>query len=104
MIDSDEVTTLREEIKRYLVEIKEPESVDSIIRNLQTRRTYKQQVDDLNHAIKSLKGKGIKFKINPSRCKKCGFGFKQDKLEIKIPSKCPKCKSELIESPIIQKK
>jgi len=102
MIDSDEVTTLREEIRRYLSDIKEPESVDSIIRNLQTTR-LENIVDDINHAIKSLKGT-YKFKIYPSRCKKCGFAFKQDKLVIKIPSKCPKCKSEMIEPPIIQKK
>ncbi|RLF80089.1 transcriptional regulator, partial [Thermococci archaeon] len=34
--------------------------------------------------------------IQPAQCKKCGFIFKP---EIRIPGRCPKCKSEWIEEP-----
>lgn len=42
------------------------------------------------------KRKKWKLVIKPAYCKKCGYVFES---EIKIPSKCPRCKSEWIEEP-----
>ncbi|MHA1715534.1 MAG: transcriptional regulator, partial [Promethearchaeota archaeon] len=61
-------------------------------------------INDLNHVLRSFKYKGVKIKIFPATCRKCGFKFKSTKWEINIPHRCPRCKSELIDPPIIQKR
>jgi len=50
-------------------------------------------VEDLKHIAKSKKGEVY---ISPAKCRKCGFVFKP---EVKIPKRCPKCKSEWIDEP-----
>ncbi|MBD3185925.1 transcriptional regulator [Candidatus Bathyarchaeota archaeon] len=99
----DTVKTTREEIIELLTGLEEPISIDVIIKSMRDMRP-ENLVDDINHALKSLKTKGMKFKIHPAVCRKCNFTFKPLKLEVKIPTKCPECKSELINAPIIQKK
>ncbi|MHA1791151.1 MAG: hypothetical protein ACTSVI_00820 [Promethearchaeota archaeon] len=106
MANVDEKTTektVRKEIIDILMNLKEPLSVDRLIESIKEMRK-ENIIDDINHALKTLKAKGQKFKIYPATCRKCNFIFKAPKLEIKIPHRCPQCKSELINSPIIQKK
>jgi predicted Zn-ribbon and HTH transcriptional regulator len=98
-----EAKTTRQRIAEYLENMKEPKSTSDIARMAGSDRT-ENVLDDINHALKSLKTKGVMFKIMPSTCKKCNFIFKQTKLEVKEPSRCPKCKGELINPPILQKK
>ncbi len=51
-------------------------------------------LEDLKHIAQSPKyGKLL---VMPARCRKCGYEFKA---EIKIPKKCPKCKSTWIDEP-----
>lgn len=51
-------------------------------------------IEDLRHIAKSPKyGKIL---ILPARCNKCGYVFRA---EIKIPKKCPRCRSTWIEEP-----
>jgi len=54
----------------------------------------KTVLEDLHHI--SLSKKYGKMMILPARCRKCGYQFKA---EIKIPKKCPKCKSTWIDEP-----
>ena len=54
----------------------------------------KTVLEDLRHIARSRKY-GV-MRMQPARCRKCGFVFKP---EIKIPTKCPKCKSTWIEEP-----
>ncbi len=98
-----EAKTARQRIVEYLENMKEPRSVTDIARMVGNERS-ENIIADINHALKSLKSKGITFKIMPATCKKCNFIFKQTKLEVKVPSKCPGCKGELINPPILQKK
>ena len=103
MTEENVLKTAREEIQDMLIGSEEPVSVDYIIRALEEMRP-ENIINDINHALKSLKTKGIKFKIHPATCKRCNFAFSQKKLELKIPTKCPECKSESIRGPILQKK
>ncbi len=98
-----EAKTARQRIAEYLENMKDPRSITDIARMAGSDRT-ENVIADINHALKSLKAKGITFKIMPATCKKCNFIFKQTKLEVKVPSKCPGCKGELINPPILQKK
>ncbi|NMC04965.1 MAG: transcriptional regulator [Candidatus Lokiarchaeota archaeon] len=99
----EEVKTVRQRIVEYLENMNEPRSVSDIARMVGSDRS-ENVIDEINHALKTLKAKSVTVKIMPATCKKCNFIFKQTKLEVKIPSKCPKCKAELINPPILQKK
>jgi transcriptional regulator len=98
-----EAKTVRQRIAELLESMKEPKSTSDIARLVGSDRS-ENVIDDINHALKSLKVKGIMFKILPATCKKCNFIFKTTKLEVKEPSKCPKCKAELINPPMLQRK
>lgn len=95
--------TTREEIIEMLENLRDPIRVDDIIRAKKDMRP-ENIINDINHALKTLKTKGITFKIHPPTCRLCDFTFGGQKLEIKIPTKCPSCKGELINGPTIQKK
>jgi len=51
-------------------------------------------IEDLKHIRKS--GKYGELLIMPARCLKCGYEFEP---KIKVPKRCPKCKSMWIEEP-----
>lgn len=51
-------------------------------------------LEDLKHISRSRKYGELM--ILPARCRKCGYEFKR---EIKIPKRCPKCKSSWIDEP-----
>ena len=53
-------------------------------------------LEDLRIIAGIVKREGKVLLIQPAQCKKCGFVFKP---EIKIPGRCPKCRSEWIEEP-----
>nr|MDO8083527.1 hypothetical protein [Candidatus Sigynarchaeum springense]MDO8116355.1 transcriptional regulator [Candidatus Sigynarchaeota archaeon] len=99
----EEAKTARQRIVEYLESMNAPRSVADIARMVGSDRS-ENVIADINHALKTLKAKGIKFKIMPATCRKCNFIFKQTKLEVKTPSKCPGCKAELINPPILQRK
>ncbi len=51
-------------------------------------------IEDLRHIAKSSKyGKML---ILPAKCRNCGYVFPA---EVKVPKRCPKCKSMWIEEP-----
>ncbi|RLF81367.1 transcriptional regulator [Thermococci archaeon] len=53
-------------------------------------------LEDLRIIAGIVRREGKVLLIQPAQCKKCGFVFKP---EIKIPGRCPKCRSEWIEEP-----
>ncbi len=90
--------SIRQRIAKLLEESKEPLTADEIA------RIFDIDINDvyihLEHIAKSIKrlysGKKVLLMTTP-RCRKCGYIFKIEKP--KKPSRCPKCKSELIEPP-----
>lgn len=55
--------------------------------------------EDLEHIKLSIKPRQIK--TIPAACKTCGFVFKE-RVKLKAPSKCPKCKSEYIQDALMK--
>ena len=83
-------TTRREKIAHLISE--NPSSPTEIAKAFNI--SIKVVLEDLKHISRSPKyGKLL---ILPARCKKCGYEFKA---EIKIPKKCPRCKSTWIDEP-----
>ncbi len=52
--------------------------------------------DEVAHVVKSCKKK---LHITPAECEACGFVFR-DRVRISSPSRCPKCRSERVTSPL----
>ncbi|MEM0345073.1 MAG: hypothetical protein QXE91_05300 [Thermofilaceae archaeon] len=55
--------------------------------------------EDLKHVAKSLRTSGKVLLMVPPTCKTCGYVFK-DLDRPKKPSRCPKCRSERVSSPL----
>ncbi|HME56133.1 MAG TPA: transcriptional regulator [Candidatus Lokiarchaeia archaeon] len=103
--EQPEEKTMREKISDLLANLDKPMGIAEIVREVSSDTMHPESlIDDINHVLKSLKVKGITFRILPATCRKCDFSFKTTKMEVKIPSKCPKCKGELINPPMIERK
>ncbi|ADV65164.1 transcriptional regulator [Desulfurococcus mucosus] len=93
--------TTRERIARLLREVERPLTVDEIISMLQLNATPREVYEDLLHLAKSIHAKSGGSEVllmEPPRCRKCGYVFK-DLGRPRKPSRCPRCKSEWIEPP-----
>jgi hypothetical protein len=54
----------------------------------------------LEHVSRSVEGRGGRMLVAPPECADCGFSEFDDPLA--RPSKCPSCKSERIEEPVLR--
>jgi len=64
--------------------------------DLRGKGAVKTVLEDLRVIQRVVKREGKVLLIKPAECRNCGFVFKP---EIKVPSRCPRCKSEWIEEP-----
>lgn len=95
--------TTRERILSYLFQNQGREvSLQELMQALSLRRDELDKLlEDIGHAAKTLKRQsGGKFQLlmRAPFCRSCGYVFK-DLEKARIPSKCPKCKSERIAPP-----
>ncbi|HEU4692943.1 MAG TPA: hypothetical protein VFS23_31490 [Vicinamibacterales bacterium] len=77
--------------------VQEPRTVSSLARELGLRR--QDMEEDLRHAIRSARAAGDDVRIEPARCKQCGFVFDSDRLT--KPGKCPECRGTRIYEPLV---
>jgi len=99
----EELLTLREKIIKVLLESSDPLSAEEIadilgLKSNEHRRVY----NELYHIAKSIRRKSknrVMLYMIPPRCEACGYVFK-DLDKPKKPSKCPRCISERISSPL----
>lgn len=56
--------------------------------------------EDLRHVERSLRHGSERLRIEPARCRACGFVFR-DRVSrhLHAPSRCPECRSERISEP-----
>jgi predicted Zn-ribbon and HTH transcriptional regulator len=52
--------------------------------------------NDLEHLRRTLRREGIRLLVEPARCRKCDFVFRE---KLTKPGRCPKCKSTWIDEP-----
>jgi predicted Zn-ribbon and HTH transcriptional regulator len=69
-----------------------PRSVSSIARELGLKRADVEE--DFQHLIRSAHAAGHTVRIEPARCRTCGFMFDERKLA--KPGKCPACRGTRI--------
>ncbi len=87
--------TVRQQIAEML---RQPRTSSSIAHELKLTRDEVE--DHLKHLLKSAKTAGQSVKVEPARCRNCGYTFSQDK--ITKPGKCPECKGTHLYEPLIQ--
>ncbi|WXG41751.1 MAG: transcriptional regulator [Candidatus Freyarchaeum deiterrae] len=91
--------TRRQKIVK-LLSTNEPVSLDDLCLELKVF-DRKLILEDLHHIAITLRKTDSKLVMAPPTCLRCGFVFKELK-KPKMPSRCPKCKSERITQPLFQ--
>ncbi len=86
--------TLRKQLEKVLGN--GPLSLREISRSLHV--SEKEALEHLKHLKRSGK-RGVRLKIVPPQCKKCGYEFKR-RQRLNKPSRCPKCKGSYIAAPL----
>jgi predicted Zn-ribbon and HTH transcriptional regulator len=87
--------TVRQQIEEML---RQPRTTSSIAHEL---KLTKDEVEDhLRHLLKSAKAADKDIRIEPARCRSCGYVFSKDK--VTRASKCPECKGTRLYEPLIQ--
>lgn len=90
----------RERIIETLSSTEEPLDVNQIAAQLGLNpREAKSIYEDLEHVARSLRTSDKALLMVPPTCKTCGYVFR-DLDKPRRPSKCPRCKSERISSPL----
>jgi len=87
--------TVRQQIAEML---RQPRTSSSIAHELKLTRDEVE--DHLKHLLKSAKAAHQSVRVEPARCRNCGYTFNQDK--ITKPGKCPECKGTHLYEPLIQ--
>src|SRR6185503_8902706 len=87
--------TIRQQIAEML---KQPRTMSSIAHEL--KLTTKEVEDHLKHLIKTARAADQDIRVEPARCRSCGYTFAKDK--INKPSKCPECKGTRLYEPLVQ--
>ncbi|MFX1394928.1 MAG: transcriptional regulator [Promethearchaeota archaeon] len=103
MRDLDTWETRRQKLINFL----EIQKLTLDLREIMREMDYSSKKELLNDIIsvsKTLRNKGKSLIIEPPSCIVCGFEFQIKRTNLKIPSKCPKCKQQRINWPSIKVK
>jgi predicted Zn-ribbon and HTH transcriptional regulator len=74
-----------------------PRTASSLARELGLRRG--DMDEELQHVLRSARAAGHVVRVEPARCKTCGFTFDETKLT--RPGKCPSCRGSRLFEPLI---
>lgn len=56
--------------------------------------------DELRHVERSVRAQGRRLRVEPPRCRDCGFAFPgRARRHLHTPGRCPDCRSQRIEPP-----
>jgi transcriptional regulator len=87
--------TVRQQIEEML---RQPRTMSSIAHEL--KLTREEVEDHLKHLLKSARAADKDIRVEPARCRSCGFVF--PKARVTGASKCPECKGTRLYEPLIQ--
>jgi len=99
--DIDTWETRRQKLIKLLVEEKLILDLRSILKELEYT-SKKSLINDVQSIAKTIKNSGRTLIVSPPSCIACGFKFQIKRGQLKIPSKCPKCRQQRIDWPTIR--
>ncbi|APG26786.1 transcriptional regulator [Syntrophotalea acetylenivorans] len=85
-------------LRQQIVAVLQQRSVSAKDLSMEIGMPEKQVYDHLEHIRRSFKKQGKSLRIEPARCKKCGFIFEK-RQRFHKPGKCPACRGQAIEEP-----
>ncbi len=85
-------------IRQQIIDLLTQESHDVRELSQALRISEKEVASHLDHVNKSVASQKRKLQVYPATCAECGFTFK-DRKRLTKPSRCPKCRSQRIQSP-----
>lgn len=85
-------------IRQQIIDLLTEKSYDVRELSQALRISEKEVASHLPHVNKSVASQKRKLQVIPATCAECGFTFK-DRKRLTKPSRCPKCKSQRIQSP-----
>ena len=103
MKESDTWETKRQKLINFLVNQNATLDLRQIMKELEYP-SKRALLNDTMSISKTLRNKGKHLIILPPSCIACGFVFQIKETNLKIPSKCPKCKQQRISWPSIKVK
>ena len=95
MKESDTWETKRQKLINFLVNQNATLDLRQIMKELEYP-SKRALLNDTMSISKTLRNKGKHLIILPPSCIACGFVFQIKKTNLKIPSKCPKFKQQMI--------
>ncbi|MGV9172833.1 MAG: hypothetical protein ACOC44_12860 [Promethearchaeia archaeon] len=95
--------TRRQKLIQILKTDKEIHDLKFIMRELEYS-SKKALMEDIFSINKTLQNEGKQIYVRPACCQACGYEFTQEGNKLRIPSKCPQCKSEGIAWPSLKLK
>jgi predicted Zn-ribbon and HTH transcriptional regulator len=84
-------------IRQMIVELLEKEQLSALDLSGEVGVKEKEIFEHLEHIARSLKPTR-RLVVEPAHCRSCDFQFRK-RSRIRPPSRCPHCKSELIQRP-----
>ena len=103
MKDSDTWETKRQKLISFLVIQNDTLDLRQIMREMEYS-SKRALLNDIMSISKTLGNMGKYLIFDPPSCIACGFVFQIKGTNLKIPSKCPKCKQQRISWPLIKVK
>jgi hypothetical protein len=85
-------------IRQQIIALLSKEDMSAIELSQELRIPEKEVYVHLPHIARSVTMQGKKLLIQPSRCLKCGYIFRQRK-RFTRPGHCPRCKATYIQRP-----
>ncbi len=99
--DIDTWETRRQRLIKLLVDENLKLDLRSILKELEYS-SKKSLINDVQSITKTLKNEGKTVIVSPPSRIACGFKFQIKRGQLKIPSKCPKCRQQRIDWPSIK--
>jgi predicted Zn-ribbon and HTH transcriptional regulator len=88
-------------IRQSIIEILKDKTLSAVELSHEVRVKEKEIYEHLSHISKTTAAQGKKLSIDPARCLKCGYVFK-DRRRFTPPGRCPRCRDTYITLPMFR--
>ncbi len=93
----------KETVRQKIISLLEGKNLSAKEISADVMASEREVYEHLEHVQRTINKKEHNFIIIPAECQKCGFVFRKRE-KLKKPSKCPVCRSELIQEPLFSVK
>lgn len=98
--DEETASTWRTRRQRLVALLEEggPVDLEFIMREFEYAHK-RHLLADVNRVAKAMRQRGRSVLVQPPWCAGCGYQFRLKDGQLRVPSRCPKCKAERVQWP-----